>query len=148
MVLLAGDLFHDNKPSRKAMYQVIRTLRQNCLGMKPCELEFLSDATEIFEGAFGHVNYEDPHFNIGIPVFTIHGNHDDPAGVVGVISSTSTDLGSIYVCNSTSRAYFTGCFCRKKHGYCKDRSERSACTFFSGLQSSNWAHFACHVLSK
>ena len=33
---------------------------------------------------FGHVNYEDPHFNVGLPVFTIHGNHDDPAGVVWV----------------------------------------------------------------
>ncbi|KAK9089480.1 hypothetical protein Scep_028562 [Stephania cephalantha] len=30
---------------------------------------------------FGHVNYEDPHFNVGMPVFSIHGNHDDPAGV-------------------------------------------------------------------
>ena len=80
MVLLAGDLFHDNKPSRKAMYQVMRTLRKNCLGMKPCELEFLSDANEVFEGAFSHVNYEDPDINISIPVFSIHGNHDDPSG--------------------------------------------------------------------
>lgn len=80
MVLLAGDLFHDNKPSRKAMYQVMRTLRKNCLGMRPCELEFLSDANEIFEGAFNHVNYEDPDINISIPVFSIHGNHDDPSG--------------------------------------------------------------------
>ena len=31
---------------------------------------------------FGQVNYEDPNFNVGLPVFTIHGNHDDPAGVV------------------------------------------------------------------
>ena len=80
MVLLGGDLFHDNKPSRKSMYQVMRTLRKNCLGMKPCELEFLSDANEIFEGAFNHVNYEDPDINISIPVFSIHGNHDDPSG--------------------------------------------------------------------
>ncbi|KAF8635556.1 hypothetical protein AX15_000209 [Amanita polypyramis BW_CC] len=26
------------------------------------------------------INYEDPNFNIGIPVFSIHGNHDDPQG--------------------------------------------------------------------
>lgn len=26
------------------------------------------------------VNYEDPNFNISLPVFIIHGNHDDPAG--------------------------------------------------------------------
>ncbi|XP_044723757.1 mre11 DNA-binding presumed domain-containing protein [Hirsutella rhossiliensis] len=80
MVLLAGDLFHDNKPSRKSLYQVMRTLRQNCLGMKPCPLEFLSDAAEVFEGAFTHVNYEDPDINVSIPVFSIHGNHDDPSG--------------------------------------------------------------------
>lgn len=80
MVLLAGDLFHDNKPSRKSLYQVMRSLRQNCLGMKPCALEFLSDAATVFEGAFPHVNYEDPDINISIPVFSIHGNHDDPSG--------------------------------------------------------------------
>jgi double-strand break repair protein MRE11 len=80
MVLLGGDLFHDNKPSRKAMYQVMRSLRKNCLGMKPCELEFLSDATEVFEGSASYVNYEDPDINISIPVFSIHGNHDDPSG--------------------------------------------------------------------
>jgi len=50
MVLLAGDLFHDNKPSRKSMYQVMRSLRLNCYGDKPCELEMLSDATESFQG--------------------------------------------------------------------------------------------------
>lgn len=80
MVLLAGDLFHDNKPSRKSLYQVMRTLRQNCLGMKPCPLEFLSDAASVFGGAFTHVNYEDPDINVSIPVFSIHGNHDDPSG--------------------------------------------------------------------
>ena len=50
MVLLAGDLFHENKPSRKSMYQVMRSLRMNCLGEKPCELEMLSDASEAFQG--------------------------------------------------------------------------------------------------
>ncbi len=80
MVLLAGDLFHENKPSRKSMYQVMRSLRMNCYGDRPCELEMLSDASENFQGAFNHVNYEDMDINVAIPVFSIHGNHDDPSG--------------------------------------------------------------------
>lgn len=80
MVLLAGDLFHENKPSRKSMYQVMRSLRANCYGDRPCELELLSDASENFQGAFNHVNYEDYDINVAIPVFSIHGNHDDPSG--------------------------------------------------------------------
>ena len=98
MVLLAGDLFHDNKPSRKSMYNVMRSLRMNCYGDKPCELEMLSDGSDVFQGYvrlymsdrwlkesyrtfFDHVNYEDPDINVAIPVFSIHGNHDDPSGV-------------------------------------------------------------------
>nr|POE74035.1 double-strand break repair protein mus-23 [Quercus suber] len=80
MVLLAGDLFHENKPSRQSMYQVIRSLRLNCYGEKPCELEMLSDGSETFSGSFNHVNYEDPDINVAMPVFSIHGNHDDPSG--------------------------------------------------------------------
>ncbi|KAI9809761.1 MAG: Double-strand break repair protein mus-23 [Sarcosagium campestre] len=80
MVLLAGDLFHDNKPSANSMCQVMRSLRMNCLGEKPCELEMLSDASENFQGAFNHVNFEDLDINVAIPVFSIHGNHDDPSG--------------------------------------------------------------------
>jgi len=78
MVLLAGDLFHDNQPSRKAMYQVMKSLRENCLGERPCELEMLSDPREVLNGDC--VNYEDPDINVSIPVFSIHGNHDDPTG--------------------------------------------------------------------
>ncbi|RMZ90484.1 hypothetical protein DV736_g2264, partial [Chaetothyriales sp. CBS 134916] len=80
MILLAGDLFHDNVPSRKSMYKVMQSIRQNCLGPKPCELEMLSDNSEHFDPYFDHVNYEDPDINVSIPVFSIHGNHDDPSG--------------------------------------------------------------------
>lgn len=80
MVLLAGDLFHDNKPSRKAMHEVMKSLRLNCFGDKPCELQMLSDAGEVFHGPFNHANYEDENLNVAVPVFSIHGNHDDPSG--------------------------------------------------------------------
>ncbi|KAF1915164.1 Mre11 DNA-binding presumed domain-containing protein [Ampelomyces quisqualis] len=80
MVLHAGDLFHENKPSRKSLYHVMQSIRTNCLGEKPCELEMLSDASENFGGIFDHVNYEDEDINVAIPVFAIHGNHDDPSG--------------------------------------------------------------------
>jgi double-strand break repair protein MRE11 len=38
----------------------------NCFGDKPCELEMLSDASENFQGAFNHVNYEDLGSNTGL----------------------------------------------------------------------------------
>jgi len=30
-------------------------------------------------GLFHRVNFEDPHYNIDLPIFCIHGNHDDPS---------------------------------------------------------------------
>lgn len=80
-ILLGGDLFHENKPSRKSLYGSIELLRRFCLGDKPCSVEFLSDPSVNFgHTRFPVVNYEDPNFNVAIPVFSIHGNHDDPAG--------------------------------------------------------------------
>ena len=35
------------------------------------------------------MNYEDPNLNVAIPVFSIHGNHDDPQGA-GAVSLTSS----------------------------------------------------------
>ena len=39
--------------------------------------------TNVITRIFNHVNYEDPDINVSIPVFSIHGNHDDPSGVSG-----------------------------------------------------------------
>lgn len=81
MVIQGGDLFHVNKPSKKSMYQVIKSLRTYCMGDKPCELELLSDPAEGFRFSdFPNVNYEDPNLNISIPMFSISGNHDDASG--------------------------------------------------------------------
>jgi len=84
MVLLAGDLFHDNKPSRKALQRCMETLRDHCLGDREVKLEVVSDQSTNFHGKYREVNYENPNYNIQLPVFSIHGNHDDPAGDGGL----------------------------------------------------------------
>ncbi|KAG6888769.1 meiotic recombination [Termitomyces sp. Mi166 len=57
-------------------------LREYTMGNKPIQLELLSDPDEGKASSFSFpaINYEDPNFNVGIPVFSIHGNHDDPQG--------------------------------------------------------------------
>lgn len=81
MILQGGDLFHVNKPSKKSFYQVMKSLRMGCMGDKPCELELLSDPSQVFHyNDFTDVNYEDPNFNVSIPVFATAGNHDDASG--------------------------------------------------------------------
>jgi double-strand break repair protein MRE11 len=51
------------------------------------DFEFLSDQNMNFPDSFNHsVNYEDMNLNVSIPVFSIHGNHDDVNGV-GRLSS-------------------------------------------------------------
>lgn len=80
-ILLGGDLFHENKPSRSTLVKAVEILRRYCLNDRPVQFQVVSDQTVNFPNRFGHVNYEDPHYNVGLPVFTIHGNHDDPAGV-------------------------------------------------------------------
>ncbi len=50
------------------------------MGDRPCEMELLSDPSVNFPSKFGTVNYEDPNYNIAMPIFVIHGNHDDPSG--------------------------------------------------------------------
>ncbi|SPO32810.1 related to MRE11 - DNA repair and meiotic recombination protein [Ustilago trichophora] len=96
-ILLGGDLFHENKPSRATLHQTMALLRQYTLGDKPISIELLSDPND---GAlpgkdFPAINYEDPNLNVGIPVFSIHGNHDDPQGVGETGALSALDLLSV-----------------------------------------------------
>lgn len=59
----------------------MKLLRTYTLGDKPIAIEFLSDQSLNFQESLNQtVNYEDPNINIAYPVFSIHGNHDDPSG--------------------------------------------------------------------
>ena len=79
-------------------------LREYTLGDRPIQIELLSDPDEgkapgfsfvllfypslydsrlntlLSSYRFPAINYEDPNLNVSIPVFSIHGNHDDPQG--------------------------------------------------------------------
>ncbi|KFO80220.1 Double-strand break repair protein MRE11, partial [Cuculus canorus] len=80
-VLLGGDLFHENKPSRKTVHSCLESLRKYCMGDRPVQFEILSDqAVNFHYSKFPWVNYQDRNLNISIPIFSVHGNHDDPTG--------------------------------------------------------------------
>uniref|UniRef100_A0AC35GXZ1 Mre11 DNA-binding domain-containing protein n=1 Tax=Panagrolaimus sp. PS1159 TaxID=55785 RepID=A0AC35GXZ1_9BILA len=80
-VLLGGDLFHESIPTRYTEHKVISLLRKYCLSDREVAMQMISDPKEVFENSqFKLVNYEDPNINVGLPIFSIHGNHDDFSG--------------------------------------------------------------------
>jgi len=47
-VLLGGDLFHENKPSRATLVKAIEILRRYCLNDQPVQFQVVSDQTVNF----------------------------------------------------------------------------------------------------
>lgn len=48
-ILLAGDMFHENKPSRRTMHNTMELLRMYCFSEDPIYLEVLNEQSEIFK---------------------------------------------------------------------------------------------------
>lgn len=83
LILQAGDLFHDNKPSQSCLYKTICILRKYCLGKRSGGgINIISDQKRLFSSQLGVSNCADPNYSVSIPLFAIHGNHDDPSGAV------------------------------------------------------------------
>ncbi|KRY82416.1 Double-strand break repair protein MRE11A [Trichinella pseudospiralis] len=80
-ILLGGDLFHDNKPSRSTVYRCMELIRKYCFCDHQVKFQLLSNGeVDFYHSAFKHANFQDSHLKVGIPIFTIYGNHDDVAG--------------------------------------------------------------------
>ena len=93
MVLLGGDLFHHNKPSRRTLHKTMEIIRRYTMGHNPVKIQILSDPTRDFRGKI--VNYEDEHYSVDLPIFSIHGNHDDPTRDGGNEMLAALDLLSV-----------------------------------------------------
>lgn len=48
LVLLGGDLFHDNKPSRKTLVKAMDVLGRHCMSDRDISFQIISDQTENF----------------------------------------------------------------------------------------------------
>ncbi|KAL3788485.1 hypothetical protein ACHAW5_002544 [Stephanodiscus triporus] len=96
MVLLSGDLFHENKPSRKTLHATMEILRRYCMGGGSVGFQIVSDQKDCLRNLVtGRANYEDEFYSVDLPVFTIHGNHDDPTRDGGPDLLSAVDLLAI-----------------------------------------------------
>ena len=94
-ILLAGDLFHENKPSRSTLYHTFKLCHQYCLGDNPIYLEILNEQDELVHTLNKRMNFESSTHAVDLPIFAIHGNHDDPTRDCHDQNLAALDLFSI-----------------------------------------------------
>jgi len=65
MVLLSGDVFHENKPSRRTMHRTMEILRRYCMGGESVGFQIVSDQGECLRSVVtGRANYEDEFYSV------------------------------------------------------------------------------------
>ena len=69
-LLLGGDLFHHHNPSKKTIIRTSNILQKYVYGQKEHKYEVFC-----YEP-----NFKNENLFVEIPIFIIHGNHDDPSG--------------------------------------------------------------------
>lgn len=77
MVLIAGNLFHDESPSLNTLDKAMDILGRYCMGPERIQIQFLSDPAKSLHRA-STVNYQNKYYSVGLPLFGIHGNQDGP----------------------------------------------------------------------
>eukprot|EP00804_Cyclotella_cryptica_P027874 CCRYP_003783-RB/>CCRYP_003783-RB protein AED:0.15 eAED:0.15 QI:266/1/1/1/1/0.8/5/1732/878 len=96
LVLLSGDVFHENKPSRRTLHATMEILRRYCMGGESVGFQIVSDQGECLRSVVtGRANYEDEYYSVDLPIFAIHGNHDDPTRDGGTEMLSALDLLSV-----------------------------------------------------
>ncbi|KPI86535.1 putative endo/exonuclease Mre11 [Leptomonas seymouri] len=92
LMLLGGDLFHDNKPSLGCLVRACSLFRKYVYGNKEITFSLLSDPAVNFPThALPMANFQDPNINVALPAFAIHGNHDDPVGGTSSLDLLATN---------------------------------------------------------
>eukprot|EP01086_Lenisia_limosa_P005993 TRINITY_DN2407_c0_g1_i2.p1 TRINITY_DN2407_c0_g1~~TRINITY_DN2407_c0_g1_i2.p1 ORF type:complete len:334 (+),score=12.75 TRINITY_DN2407_c0_g1_i2:70-1071(+) len=99
IVLCAGDLFHRNIPSRNTLIKTCQIIKKYCFGGPVLRFETVSMSSEF--------NYMDPSLGVSLPIFCIHGNHDDPSGF-GMHSALDL-LNAVGLINYFGRLPSDGC---------------------------------------
>ena len=69
-LLLGGDLFHHHNPSKKTIIRTGNILQKYVYGQR----------THKYEVYCYDPNFKNENLSVEVPIFIIHGNHDDPSG--------------------------------------------------------------------